>query len=303
MKRFTLLSFLLFVSAALYGQVPGLFGVVSTYDYQRTLSNDDINAFDSLDVPLFYVLAKQVDSVELVQQNDMEALMSQIVTNGKRLLVYVHGDHSLLSEQLERGFICTQAFDMNLLIFAWPSNEIENHSIKNYKASKRNVEVVLPRFVEFTSQLSRYCKAHNIQWSLMFHSLGNLFAKSYARYTISTPTERLSTDRLLLNAACVWEYDHDIWVDVLSKQIEGKIFITLNENDRVLGAASTFIEGGDLLGKTPPRRKSRNAEYIDFTDLLRNEANFQESHGYYFGDILTRIPELKSIYKNILIGK
>lgn len=280
------------------------FGVVCTYDYKQTLSDDDINNFDTANMPpLSYLIATNTaDSAVIATANSFEDMMHGIVSR-KNLVLYVHGDHSKLSLLLSKGGEFTREYDTDYLMFVWPSNEIENGSRKNYRNSKLNSMAVMPQFIQTIEQVSKYCEKNGVNLTVMFHSLGNLFAKNFARYSIEhNDYSPLYIYNVLLNAACVWENDHDIWVDILAKRARGRIFITQNEGDVILSLASTFIEKGDLLGKTLPRIKSINSTYIDFTEALKDRINVQESHGYFIGDIVKKKPELKLFYQQVFDG-
>lgn len=280
------------------------FGVVCTYDYRQTLSDDDINNFDPSNMPpLSYLIATNTADATVMATKDSFEDMMQGVVSRKNLVLYVHGDHSKLSLLLSKGGEFTREYDTDYLVFVWPSNEIENGSRKNYRNSKLNSMAVMPQFVQTIEQVSKYCEKSGINLTVMFHSLGNLFAKNFARYSIEhNDYSPLYIYNVLLNAACIWENDHDIWVDILAKRVRGRIFITQNEGDVILSLASTFIEKGDLLGMTPPRIKSINSTYIDFTEALNGGTTTQESHGYFIGDIVKKKPELKLFYQQIFDG-
>lgn len=301
MRQYLALLFFLCSAASSVAEAKNPVGLVCTYDYNTTLQQDDINAFDaSTPIKLSYVVSRKgVDSTELEPHNSLEQMVKSYAKS-RNLLVYVHGDHSLLSTLLANGSKFADTYDNDLLMFIWPSNSIENRTIQNYKQSKHNTMAVLSSFARTVDSLSHYCAKYDINCTLMFHSLGNLFAKNFVRYFVQhSALGRLAINNVLLNAACVWENDHDIWVDLLAKRIGGKVFITQNRSDRILALASDFIEYGDLLGMTSPTVRSANAIYMDFTDVLKRKADTYESHGYYLGPILDELPQIRRFYQSV----
>lgn len=276
------------------------FAVVCTYDYSQTLESEtNLNSsIDGQQQPLHYLVAKpNADTVTLDETPDFDSMLDRVVKK-KNLLVYIHGDNSQLSELLSRGSFFASTYDTDYLLFAWPSNEINNHSIKNYKASKENVTIDLLRFARLMEQLSDYVDRNKIECTVMFHSLGNQFAKQYAHYLINNPfNQKLAVNNIILNAGCVWERDHNIWVDVLVGNIRNQVIITHNDNDVILKSAALFIEGGKLLGEADIKSHSRKAIYVDFTDILKGQVKGQESHGYFLGEVTERIGNIKLFYR------
>lgn len=294
--------FVFFLSLVIATTKAQNFGVVCTYDYQQTLNYEDINSFDPLNIPpLSYVVVNSYteDSIHLTPKNTFQEMMDGYITR-KNLVLYVHGDHSLLSDLLSKGSEFSAEYNTDFLMFVWPSNEIQNASRKNYRNSKLNTIAVMPGFVQTIEEVSKYCESKGIKLTVMFHSLGNLLAKNFVRLSIAkNEFSPLFIHHIILNAACVWENDHDLWVEILAKRIKGSLYITYNENDAILNLAKDFIEKGDLLGMTPAQTKSVSATYVDFTDILRNKASIHESHGYFLGNIIKQKPELKIFYEEV----
>ncbi|MGL4957128.1 MAG: hypothetical protein ACRC9X_08135 [Bacteroidales bacterium] len=281
------------------------FGVVCTYDYEQTLSENDINNFDKKNIPLLsYLVAKDTaNSITLTKKSSFEKMMQGFLSHNN-LVLYIHGDRSLLSELLATGDKIKHEYEADFLLFVWPSNEIKNSNRKNYENSKINSLVVTPQFVETIESTSKFCEQNGIKLTVMFHSLGNFFAKNFARHSIyQNNFTQLHINHILLNAACVWGNDHDIWVDIIAKRIKGNIYITQNEDDVILNLAKVFIEKGDLLGKTIPEIKSRNAIYVNFTETLKGQSSIQEGHEYFIGDIMKRKPQLKMFYQQVFNGE
>ncbi len=278
----------------------GRFGIVATYDYQSALQNEDVSPFEQSDgtVLRYGKVVGSFDSLYVEQVNDFDAFMESFEPQ-KRFLVYVHGDHSNLSTLIEKAKCFIENYDVNLLIFAWSSNSIPDALIKNYKTSKQNVGNVLPHFVAFVESFSDCAIAKQFKWSIMFHSLGNLFAKQYARYTIPNSNSHFNPNSVILNAPCVVESEHSFWVEQLVIHSGAELYVAYNSSDRVLKAASDYIEGSNLLG-LKPTELAANARYFDFAQMLKGKTNFTESHSFFIGDIVRRIPALRYIYDSMI---
>jgi esterase/lipase superfamily enzyme len=114
--------------------------------------------------------------------------------------------------------------------------------------------------------------------NMMLHSMGNYLFKHVLKSSIYRGT-RLTFDNVTMAAADANNENHAEWVDKV--QCRGRVYITINENDRAL-LASRVKSGQEQLprlGHYPHNLDSTQAVYVDFTGAPR----VGRSHAYFEG--------------------
>ncbi|MDD4847178.1 MAG: DUF1460 domain-containing protein [Bacteroidales bacterium] len=276
--------------------------VVCMYNYNDALET----GLSSIDTVLHYLVAKcnRQGKYDIEEVPHFDTMMQKVKTD-RNLLCFVHGFNSNIDEIIENSALFTAAYDVDLLVFAWPSYETKGKYIRNYKQSRENVIYCIPNFSKTMSQVAKYLRTNeDVRGTLMFNSLGNLFAKKYAQYLINNVYDKNDFpqfENVILNAPCIFERDHDIWSDMLNRMTAKHFYVTQNGNDGVLKAASIFIEGGPLLGQADIVTHSEKLKYIDFTEILKNSP-YKKAHGYYEERNLLEIPNTFTFYYLILNG-
>jgi esterase/lipase superfamily enzyme len=278
--------------------------IVCTYDYHQALETGKTVASDN-DSLIRYLV---VTSDGFQEKSGFSTALKMAFTTKKNVLVYVHGDEAPLDALTKRGRDLADLFDVNVILFAWPSNKV-NNTIENYRISSRNTELCFKRFVQLTDSIWNYVNDEKVEISVFFHSLGNKYAENYAEYLISNENLKSPFSNIILNAACVHAHNHFVWVDELSNRIQNKIFIVFNGKDKVLNMASLFVEGSLLLGRNPGDKRASMATYLDFTDALiedhedDNPNRYPKSHDYFYSEYLAECPNLKAVYHYLFNSK
>ena len=273
--------------------------VVCSYDYSRALITGNNRMKPHQAVPIHYLTAVPVDEdVQLTRFVNFTDMM-RATRNTNNLLVFVHGDGDNIDYLVKYKSMLPDQYDADVLCFAWPSLSERVIRRYNYRLSEQNCDLVFARFLEMMDSVEQYVKGNDITCTVMFHSLGNRFAKLYANYLLQHSNGQLFIDNIILNAPSIVEREHCYWVDVLNQSVKQALYVVRNRNDNVLRAVQNYIEGDKMLGRSPLSCKSLKALYVDVTEAVSQCKTKHASHSYYAGDILKEMPILQWFYNSI----
>ena len=305
MKKIILILTLLLAIFSIFSQNTNKVVIACTYDYMQALKTGKSIANDSDSLIRYLVVIS--DGFE--EKSGFSTALKEAFTTKRNVLVYIHGDETSIDALVKRGYDFTNSYNVNTIIFAWPSLKTEKNSIENFHISKHNTDLYFKHFVRLTDSIRSYVNEEGVEVSILFHSLGNKYAENYVDYLMSNDNLNTPFSNIILNAACVHAQYHYVWVEELSKRINNKIFIIYNGKDKILDMASIFIEGRHLLGRNPGNHRAPMAIYLDFTDVLKenNEDKkldrYPKSHDYFYSEYLTGCPHLKAIYTSLFNSK
>lgn len=190
--------------------------------------------------------------------------------NEKNCLFYVHGYGKTFEETLEQAYNLQIKYDVEVVLFSWPSNT-GGIAIKEYKNVKRQAFSSATALDNIFEKMSEYMKFKfnrdillncNITINLMTYSLGNYVFQKYVEQSIYDGETQIFTN-IILCQADVDNYKHDYWINRI--QAGQRIYITINENDKILGWSDANFQK-NRLGRTANNLICNNAIYIDFTD-------------------------------------
>ena len=227
-------------------------------------------------------------------------------TNGySDWLVYVHGDSQTPDLAFTRGFQLQSEYQVNVIVFSWPSKDPDLGGLQNFKNSKNLIEKGAPDFVEFVQQLDSWKKINtsgqNINLSLFLHSLGNYYLERLVTDSILQGINHKIFENVVLNAAAVNQKNHHVWLEKINFQ--ERIFVNSNSKDMTLKGVSLFTNGDTQLGEKAMGDFASNANYINFSQALDKEMNFGLLHGYYVGVIPGKYPNIYKYYRAIFHGQ
>lgn len=299
-KHVTIVLFVIAIALQIQAQKPNKIAVVCVYDYKEAIVTGKNSSIPGCQQPIYYLVGT-ADSIcyEISERKNFSQMIKETCSS-KNLLVYVHGDSYNIDGLLKAASILPDLYNTDILLFAWAAEERPTNVIRNYKLARENARQSTSRFAETMDSIKQFASKEGVNCVVLFHSLGNLFAKYHAHHLINNPSPNIGISNFIVNAACVYEEDHYIWLDVLANNVTNKVYVMRNEKDQILQSASTFIESEKLLGRTKITVPSKKAIYIDFTETLKGEANFQTSHSYFYQDIPHKIPTVKSLYNTII---
>jgi esterase/lipase superfamily enzyme len=257
--------------------------------------------------------------------------LHQRCTDGKNLLLFVHGFNNDMTDVLDRAEMLEANYGVEVLCFSWPANGGGVSGVLSYKSDKRDALAsigALDRVIEkmqgllaefnqhyvaeveakaekrfadngeawdryFTQQVQKHCP---FTVNLMLHSMGNYLFKNLLKSS-TYGGDRLLFDNVVLVAADTNSEGHAEWVDRI--QCRRRVYITINENDVALRASRMKMgeQQKARLGHYLRGLDSRVATYVDFTD----QPQVGDSHAYFEGSALKNA-RVKAFFKSVLNG-
>lgn len=193
------------------------------------------------------------------------------INDGSDVALFVHGHGKTFPSALVRASQIEKRYAVKTILFDWPSHN------GNFNKSLARVRRCGENFYNTLLQLEAYKKSsfHTDQHLSVFaHSLGNYFLTHLVVNGNSQYLQNVFVDNIVVNAAAVKSKNH---FDVLSRlYFQKNIYVTLNENDRVLRGAH-LATYGKMLGNFAVPPLASNAEYLHFTPLV------DKQHTYFGG--------------------
>ena len=257
------------------------------------------NGLDFISANLY---SKDLLQIERIDSIDFLLEISLLEGNW---VVFVHGDAKTLEESIYRGLKIQHLYNVNVLIYSWPSHDPNLNGIKNFKRSQLHVSESLNHFVEVLefTQLFREINPSFLKtkkMSLFIHSLGNLYVQQMINSKLEGGLSENLFDNIILNSAAVNQKNHKQWVEKLN--IQKQLFIISNKNDFNLKGVHLFTSDGKQLGEkiTPPF--ANNAIYMNFNKTIGFKFPTANTHTYFIGKMTNRNLNLKTFYNCILHG-
>jgi len=185
-------------------------------------------------------------------------------------VVFVHGFNTSFPDSLEHAETLRELYGVNVLLFSWPSNPGPDFLVKKmaeYQKARVNAVRSGSAFDRLLEKLGRYVRLHvapdcPVRFNLITYSQGNYLLESYIRLPIYGQGETELFDNLVLCSADVDAKTHKEWVS--STSVKRKIYVTINENDKVLSISNKV--NPTRLGQTTKNLDAIGVVYMDFTD-------------------------------------
>lgn len=220
----------------------------------------------------------------------------------KNCLFYVHGYNKSFPETLKQGWLLQERYGVEVVVFSWPSNTGGLPPVE-YREARRIAQASFGALDSLFEKFGTYLREWQtpmdevalqkcgVTINLMTHSLGNYLFEHYVLSSAYQAETRIFTN-VVLSQADVNSVDHRKWVD---KVVTGqRIYITINENDKILGWSEKL--NPPRLGKTLANLVSPNATYFDFT----NGKNVDNKHQLW-GEV--KNSTVTTYFKSVLNGK
>ena len=213
----------------------------------------------------FYFVAAIHNDTAYIKHLEHLDEMTAFLPAERDFLVYVDGHGKTFGQAIERGFELTDRFNINMLVFDWPSDYLSLQKTVN------SADEVSASFVKAMRTLNTLYESHyyNSSVSVMFHSMGNRILKNISSTYLLEKMPRNLFDNIIINAAAVKQQNHTHWVEKLN--IQKRIFITSNNMDFNLKGAA-IIRLAEQLG-IRNKQYARNAFYVNFSDFATSEHN------------------------------
>jgi hypothetical protein len=241
---------------------------------------------------MFQFIAGTVgDSVYIIPIKNLDEATGYLPKN-RDFLVFVDGYGKSFNQILERGFELTGRFNINMVIFDWPTD------VQSLKETINASDEVAANFVIAMNKLNALHENHyqSSSVSAIFHSMGNYIIKNITNRHLLKYMPKNLFSNIILNAAAVKQENHAKWVEKLA--IQKRVYITFNNEDKTLKGAK-LLRFANQLGLGYKRRKATNAQYVNFSKVASTE------HNLFLGKTASEKnnPYIYSFYDQAVHGK
>ena len=247
------------------------------------------------------------DSLEIVSQGlDYKDFMLEVCTKNSDWILFVHGDGKTYNESIQRGFDIQNTYNVNLIVFSWPSEVPDINGLKNFKNSENNVSKSVDHFIQLLSFMKDFKESNssfqeNANLSMFLHSLGNLYLKKLVDSTNNEKIYDTIFENIIMNSAAVNRENHEDWVEKLSFQ--KRIYITNNHYDYSLKGLHLYTSHGNQLGEEFNDVVAKNANYVHFTEAVGFRTPTSNTHTYFLGEIPQQSKNIRNFYYDVFHGK
>lgn len=241
-----------------------------------------------------------------ITRGDSTDFLSEISSLEGNWLVFVHGDAKTLEQSIIRGIKIKQLYNINVLVFSWPSSDPRLRGARNLKRSQSHVAQSKDHFIQLLKFVDVFKTSNptidqDYKISLLFHSLGNLYLEELVNNELHLELSDNLFDNIILNAAAVNQKNHKEWVEQLS--IQRRIFINSNKHDFNLKGLRIFSPSGKQLGEKITPTLASNASYIHFDKSVGFRLKTGQTHTYFIGKIPDKSSNIKSYYHSLFHGE
>lgn len=195
---------------------------------------------------------------------------------------YIHGFNQSFKKTLDASYEIAQKYNVEVIVFSWAANPggIVTAEYRRARQAAKASANAIDRALEFLGSYLRErpqaeIEQCNVRLNLLIHSLGNYLVEQFVRSPVFSGETRIF-DNIIFHQADVDNRLHEFWMNQV--QYGRRLYITINENDRVLKASDLINPA--RLGNTSEGLTSKRAIYIDFTD----GDNVGREHNFFTGD-------------------
>lgn len=276
---------------------------VVTFENDTPITDNLVKTEASLD----YLVANTSSTNTLqITKSDSTSFINEMAAQKGNWLVFIHGDAKTLEASIKRGLTIQQVYNINVLIFSWPSKDPEIRGVKNLKESQTHVGESMHHFMKVMDFIVQF-KAINPAFqqgqklSLFLHSLGNLYIKTMIENELTGDLPTQLFDNVILNAAAVNQKQHKQWLERLSMQ--KRIYVISNKDDFNLKGLRIFTKSGRQLGEKLTPTLADNTNYVHFDKSVGFNIKKGQSHTYFIGNTTDKSINIKSFYATLFHGE
>ena len=226
-------------------------------------------SFDESEKRWFVDLKPETDSAP----RPSEVLFKQVVEqtrNGElspHWVLFVHGFNQSIKDVLEWSLDLETNYSVNVLAFAWPSNQ-GGFVLNEYRSARRAARASDAALDKVFETLETYLNGQSenernrclVRLNLLFHSLGNFLGENLLRSPLHEGETNIF-DNVIFHQADVDSHSHAEWIDNNSSL---RTYVTLNDNDRILRKSDAI--NPTRLGQRLRSDRGREPIYVDFSD-------------------------------------
>lgn len=215
----------------------------------------------------------------------LPALLDRLLSNGKPVILFVHGRGNEPKKSLEGGRFIGRAvyklesgYDANVLMFSWDSKR--GKGLKDRGRPLSNMLVASKEFLKILEGIKQYRKSHpqSKPIALISHSMGNIVIESAVKNLdgwIENDGKPLFSN-ILLSASDADDVEHAEWVEQISAT--ENVYITINADDKVLKKSNDRPSGTAPMGLEPGSKLANKATYVDVTRLGKRKGKKTKKH-------------------------
>ncbi|MBS1774383.1 MAG: hypothetical protein JST82_16115 [Bacteroidetes bacterium] len=208
----------------------------------------------------------------------LEVAIQYMPDKNRDWVAYTEGMGKLFTTDLNRGLSLAAQYDVNVIMFDYPSITTTKKSLGNYFFAMGNAHKAYRYFLPAIGTIKDLQTAGKMgtgKLTLFYHSMGNHVARGIVKHhKLDAINDVVWVDNLVLNAPCVPRRGHKRWINQI--KFAKRIYINYNNNDFTLGGA--YLVSKKLqLGHRPIRNISHeaNVNYINFNTLCgQGHSNF-----------------------------
>lgn len=246
-----------------------------------------VRVFDSLAVRIFsdkvntdncinYLLAvRKNDHWTLYRKNSLDEAASFLKSN-KDVVFYIEGMGKTFTTNLYRGAGLTVQYDVNTILFDYPSADPAYGLLHNFRFARKNSSAVYKQYAIWLRTIQKSKKDH-MPWihtgnntTLFHHSMGNrMLEKAITSGSLSDMHDPL-VHTLVLNASCVRSKNHNQWISKIN--FADEVIVTYNKQDRQLKGAGIYTFCHQL-GCSPYLPIASNVKYLDLNKIAGKQHN------------------------------
>ncbi len=237
---------------------------------------------------------------------DSSAFLSEMQSIKGDWLVSVHGDNKTFTTAIWRGLDIQYKYNVNVLVFSWPSKDPNVGGLKNYKNSQKNLVKSYGHFIQLLLLIKKFRNTHSKPTagqhiSLFCHSLGNQYLQMLASDNDHVLDFSGLFDNVILNAAAVDQKNHKAWLEKI--RMQQNLYVTANKQDVNLKGLHIFTKGGKQLGEKITHPLASNAVYIHFNKSVGLRFPTGTTHTYFIGGMSDTCDQINFFYKSIFHGE
>jgi esterase/lipase superfamily enzyme len=232
--------------------------------------------------------------------------MGQVCSKTSDWLLFLHGDSKTYKQSVQRGFDIQNTYDVNVIVFSWPSKVPDINGLKNLKNSERNVLKSVDHFNQLLAFMGDFKKRNEAfderaKLSMLLHSLGNLYLENLVKVSTNERNYDTLFENIVMNSAAVNRKNHEDWLEKLNFQ--KRIYITNNINDFTLKGLHIFTKHGNQLGEKAKTPTAKNANYVQFSNAVGFRTPTSTTHTYFIGAIPNQSQNIRDFYFDIFHGR
>jgi esterase/lipase superfamily enzyme len=275
--------------------------IITNREIDSTCKVLSFNTCVDEDTKITFLKVKLSKTLELESTVLSEALfMEQVCKKSSDWLLFVHGDGKNYKESVQRGFDVQGIYDVNVIVFSWPSEVPDINGLKNFKNSESNVLKSVNHFNQLLTFMSSFKKRTDVNLSMLMHSLGNLYLRDFMELPSDERTHDIIFENIVMNSAAVNRENHQEWVEKLNFQ--KRIFITNNKYDFSLKGLHLYTSHGNQLGEEFNAPTAINANYVHFTEAVGFRTPTSNTHTYFIGEIPRQSKNIRNFYHDVFHG-